>query len=272
MVNPEGSKAAFPCWSPLADAGAAPGMQEVMAGSRARSWGCTQPPLRFCGVSRGVTTGWGHGQRTEVGLAKCCCHPPWELEGNPSLGKPLRCCPCGFVPLGKGTAVCSMSLARISRNKAMALGRTAGRGRGALLGLGGDDKRPHPSPCCPVSVGMLLDCDISQSLLASCGSRLIVLLPQAAPLCPLLLQLFAPAAHPSHLKQPCGKDISCSAPGTAALFYPLDLGRVFEGGWGHGDMAGDTGTSLGTSLLPSASSSPQGQNPPALHSQRSNRV
>lgn len=76
----------------------------------------------------------------------------------------------------------------------------AGRGgRAALLGSG-DEKTPHPSPCCSVSVGMLLDCDISQSLLASCGSRLIVLLPLAAPLCPLLRQLFAAAAHPSNLK------------------------------------------------------------------------
>lgn len=59
----------------------------------------------------------------------------------------------------------------------MALGRIVGTGgRAALLGLG-DEKTPHPSPCCSVSVGMLLDCDISQSLLASCGSRLIVLLP-----------------------------------------------------------------------------------------------
>lgn len=76
----------------------------------------------------------------------------------------------------------------------------AGRGgRAALLGSG-DEKTPHPSPCCSVSAGMLLDCDISQSLLASCGSRLIVLLPLAAPLCPLLRQLFAAAAHPSNLK------------------------------------------------------------------------
>lgn len=157
----------------------------------------------------------------------------------------------------------------------MALGGIAGRGgRAAQLGLG-DEKTPPPSPCCSVSVGMLPDCDISQSLLASCGSRLIVLPPRAAPLCPLLGQLFAPAAHPSNLKQPCLKDTSCSAPGGADLFSPLDLGTVFAERlgtwghlWGHGDISGDTGTSLGTSLL--CKEQPTGaETPPALHSQGS---
>lgn len=60
-------------------------------------------------------------------------------------------------------------------------------------------KRLIPLPAA-LSVQMLPDCDISQSLLASRSSRLIVLLPRAAPLCPLLRQLFAPAAHPSNLK------------------------------------------------------------------------
>lgn len=162
------------------------------------------------------------------------------------------------MPPGKETTVCSTSLAWISRKKAMALGRIAGRGgRAAQLGLG-DEKTPPPSPCCSVSVGMLPDCDISQSLLASCGSRLIVLPPRAAPLCPLLGQLFAPAAHPSNLKQPCLKDTSCSAPGGADLFSPLDLGTVFAerlGTWGHlwGHLWGH---------FCSARSSPQGQKPP----------
>lgn len=212
----------------------------------------------------------------EVGLTKRCCHlwhaAPWELEGNPCLGEPSLCCLCGFVPLGKETTVCSISLAWISRKKAMAVGGIAGRG--ALPALEGDDKTPHSSPCCPLSVGMLLHCDISQSLLASCGSGLIVLLPQAVPLCPLLGQLFAAAAHPSNLELPCLKDFSSSAPGVAAptmqqiCFISWTLARCLQRDWGHGDISGDTGTSL----LPSALSSPQGQKPPALHSQRSNRV
>lgn len=99
--------------------------------------------------------------------------------------------------------------------------------------------KPHPSPCCPVSARMLLHCDISQSLLASCGSRFMSSFPR------LLLSApsFAPAAHPSNLNQPCPKDTSCSAPGAAALFYPLDLGTVFAERlgtwghcWGHGDI------------------------------------
>lgn len=148
----------------------------------------------------------------------------------------------------------------------MALGRIAGRGgRAAQLGLG-DEKTPPPSPCCSVSVGMLPDCDISQSLLASCGSRLIVLPPRAAPLCPLLGQLFAPAAHPSNLKQPCLKDTSCSAPGGADLFSPLDLGTVFAERlgtwghlWGHGDIYGDISGDI--SALQGAAH--RGRNPPS---------
>lgn len=213
-----------------------------MAGTTARS---TQPPLRLCGVTRDVTTGWGHGQGlagSRGGAGKVLL-PPSVCSSLGAGGKsfpwePSLCCLCGFAPLGKEMTVCSISLAWISRKKAMAVGGIADRG--ALPALGGDDKMPHSSPCCPLSVGMLLHCDISQSLLASCGSGLIVLLPQAAPLCPLLRQLFAPAAHPSNLELSKGHLLFCSRGGSshhaADLFYPLDLGTVFAerlGAWGH---------------------------------------
>lgn len=95
----------------------------------------------------------------------------------------------------------------------------------------------------PLPVGMLLHCDISQSLLASCGSGLIVLLPQAAPLCPLLRQLFAPATHPSNLKLP---EMTSPLLLQGGSLIPWTLARCLQRGWGHGDITGDTGTSLGT--------------------------
>lgn len=151
VVNPEVPKAPFRCCCPLADAGAAPGMQEVMAGPQPGAGAAPSRPSG-CVVSPGMPPLAGDMGRALLG-ARWGWQSAAATLGAQLLGSwmeipPLGSLHCGFVPLGKETTVCSIALAWISRKKAMARGRIAGRGgRGALPAVGGDDKTPHPSPC-----------------------------------------------------------------------------------------------------------------------------
>lgn len=190
VVNPEEAKAAslllvFPTgirWANATEAGAGPGMQEVMAGAASSRRGKPLPgqSSRFClrfdpspsVVRHRATAGCGFVLAMQELAAEDGDGMQQPTGGSGSVwqqvGLWIQGCHQGpgtvwFCTSGqRENTVCSISLAWISRKNSTAVGGIAGRGgRGAPheSGLGGGGKAaarqipPAPTPCCIVSIG-----------------------------------------------------------------------------------------------------------------------